>query len=40
MRAARRRTGEETWQKVGALIEIVSPSECGNCLADSGYASA
>jgi transposase len=39
MRAAQPRTVEETWRKVGALIDIVSPSECGNYLANSGYAS-
>ena len=39
MRAAQPRTVEETWRKVGALIDIVSPSECSNYLANSGYAS-
>jgi transposase len=40
MRAAQPRTVEETWRKVGALIDIVSPSECSNYFANSGYASA
>jgi hypothetical protein len=39
MRAAQPHTGEETWQKVGALIDIVSPSECSNYFANSRYAS-
>jgi transposase len=40
MRAAQPRTAEETWRKPKALIDIVSPSECSNYLANSGYASA
>jgi hypothetical protein len=40
-RAARKHhSAEETWQKIGALIDIVSPNECSNYLANSGYASA
>ncbi|MFN8882841.1 MAG: IS630 family transposase, partial [Alphaproteobacteria bacterium] len=39
MRAAQPRTVEETWRKVGALIDIVSPSEWSNYFANSGYAS-
>jgi len=39
MRAAQPRTVEETWRKVGALLDIVSPGECANYLANSGYAS-
>jgi len=39
MRAAQPRTVEETWRKVGALIDIVSPGKCANFLANSGYAS-
>jgi transposase len=38
-RAAAPRTVEETWRKVGALLDIVSPDECANYLANSGYAS-
>ena len=37
-RAARPRTVEETWRKARALIGIVSPNECGNYFANSGYA--
>ena len=40
MRAAQPRIVEETWRKVSALINIVSPSECSNYSANSGYASA
>jgi transposase len=40
MRAAQPRTVEETWRKVGTLIDIVSPSECSNYFANSGSASA
>jgi transposase len=39
MRAAQPRTVEETWRKAGALIDIVSPNECSNYFANSGYAS-
>lgn len=38
-RAAQPRTVEETWRKVGTLLDIVSPTECANYLANSGYAS-
>jgi transposase len=38
-RAAQPRTVEETWRKVGALLDIVSPAECANYLVNSGYAS-
>jgi hypothetical protein len=40
MRATQPRTVEEIWRKVGTLIDIVSPSECANYLANSEYASA
>jgi hypothetical protein len=39
MRAAHPRPVEETWRKVGTLLEIVSPGECANHLANSGFAS-
>lgn len=38
-RAAQPRTVKETWQKVGALLDIVSPAECANYLTNSGYGS-
>lgn len=39
MRAAEPRTVEATWRKLGALLNLVSPAECANYLANSGYAS-
>jgi transposase len=39
MRAAEPRTVEPTWRKLGALLNLVSPAECANYLANSGYAS-
>ena len=39
MRAASPRTIEDTWRKVGQLLDLVSPNECANYLANSGYAS-
>ena len=38
MRAAAPRAVEATWRKVGALLDIVSPTECANYLVNSGYA--
>jgi transposase len=40
MRAAERRTVEDSWRKVAAILDLVSPNECSNHLAGSGYASA
>lgn len=39
MRAAEPRTVEATWRMVGALLDLVSPAECANYIANSGYAS-
>jgi transposase len=39
MRKAEQRTVEETWRKVGELLEQFTAQECGNYLANSGYAS-
>jgi transposase len=39
MRKAEQRTHEETWRKVGQLIDLVPPSECKNFIRNSGYAS-
>ena len=39
MRKAQQRTGEETWRKVGQLLDLFAPNECANYLANSGYAS-
>ena len=38
-RPAEQRTVETTWRKVGAILNLVSPTECANYLANSGYAS-
>jgi transposase len=39
MRAAEQQTVETTWRKLGAILDLVSPTECANYLANSGYAS-
>ncbi|HHY48179.1 MAG TPA: IS630 family transposase [Alphaproteobacteria bacterium] len=39
MRAAQRRTVEDTWRQIGALVGTIEPSECGNYFANAGYAS-
>jgi len=38
-RAGEPRTVEETWRRVGQVLDCVSPEECANYLANSGYAS-
>jgi transposase len=39
MRHAQERDHDATWHRVGALLDIVSPSECANYLRNAGYAS-
>lgn len=39
MRKAQPRDVEATWRKVGQLLDLVSPIECANYLANSGYGS-
>jgi transposase len=39
MRAAQKRTIEETWQHLGSLVSSVQPDECSNYFANAGYAS-
>jgi transposase len=39
MRKAEPRTIEETWRKVGHLLDLFAPSECSNYLTNAGYAS-
>jgi transposase len=39
MRAAQRRTLEETWRQIGSLVETIEPGECSNYFANAGYAS-
>jgi len=34
---ARRRTTEERWDEIGALLDRFEPPECVNYLADSSY---
>jgi len=37
MRKAQARDVEATWRKVGQLLDLFSPQECPNYLANSGY---
>ena len=39
MRKAQPRSPEATWRKAGELLDIFSPTECGNYLVNAGYAS-
>lgn len=39
MRAAQKRTVEDTWRHIGHLVQTISPDECANYLRNSGYAS-
>jgi transposase len=39
MRKAQPRDVEATWRKAGQLIELFTPNECANYLANSGYGS-
>ena len=39
MRKAQPRDVEATWRKVGQLLDLFSPKECANYLANSGYGS-
>ena len=39
MRAAQRRTVEDTWRHVGDLVARILPAECANYIANAGYAS-
>ena len=38
MRNAEPRTVEATWQKLGDLLNLVSPAECANYITNAGYA--
>ena len=38
MRREQPRTVEDTWRKVGQLLDLFSPQECANYLKNSGYA--
>ena len=39
MRIAQKRTVEETWRQIGALVATIEPLECSNYFANAGYAS-
>jgi transposase len=39
MRDAQKRTLEDTWRQVGALVQTISANECHNYLVNAGYAS-
>jgi len=39
VRRAQPRTVEETWKRVGKILDLFSPTECANYLRNSGYAS-
>jgi len=40
LRKAAERTIEDTWKRIGSLLDCFSPTECANYLANAGYASA
>lgn len=40
LRGAEERTSEDTWRRIGSLLDSFTPSECNNYLVKSGYASA
>jgi transposase len=39
LRKANERTIDETWQRIGSLLDAFSPTECANYITNSGYAS-
>ena len=39
LRKANERTVEETWRRIGLLLDTFSPAECSNYLRHAGYAS-
>lgn len=39
MRDAQKRTIEDTWRHIGALVADITPTECANYLQNAGYAS-
>ena len=39
MRVAQKRTTDETWRHIGALVQTIQPSECSNYIGNAGYAS-
>jgi transposase len=39
LRKAAERTAEDTWKRIGQLLEAFSPQECANYIKNAGYAS-
>ena len=39
LRKAEERTVEKTWKRVGSILNLFTPQECANYIANSGYAS-
>ncbi|MER8899827.1 IS630 family transposase, partial [Mesorhizobium sp. M0676] len=39
MRAAQKRTIDDTWRHIGHLVSTIQPNECRNYFANAGYAS-
>ena len=39
MRAAQKRTIDDTWRHLGSLVDTIQPDECSNYFANAGYAS-
>ena len=39
MRKAQKRSVEDTWRQVGALVKTIKPDECANYFQNAGYAS-
>jgi transposase len=39
MRAAQKRTVDETWRHIGTLVDTIKPDECANYFTNAGYAS-
>ncbi len=40
LRLSQERTPEDTWRRIGTLLDNFTPQECNNYLVNSGYASA
>ena len=40
LRKAAERTTEDTWKRIGQLLDAFTPTECANYLRNAGYASA
>ena len=39
MRMAQTRTVEDTWRRIGILVQTIEPAECANYFTNAGYAS-